>query len=262
MFDISAKFVAEQDEISGLETIGWEKHSWKYLFLIGDERIINFQRTKVYVFSDSVLCFGKLSQNPESNEAWKQRLGWIKSSHSYRNFHRIDGEANGMERVEYFPRFKTLQLSEEVKHLLFRLGEAPEIFTGRISIMSMFDDISCGTKDNEKECLANAKFASLYARKFGTGHWSYLCMQESLVQDTGHSLVLVPKRSGAVSVRTVHKESGTKLQKGCCWNLLRVDVQFSMQQLHCPGVNLEAKDMENCRFTLQPFRNRLRLFFA
>ena len=31
MFDISAKLVAEQDEISGLETIGWEKHSWKYL---------------------------------------------------------------------------------------------------------------------------------------------------------------------------------------------------------------------------------------
>ena len=26
MFDISAKLVTEQDEISGLETIGWEKH--------------------------------------------------------------------------------------------------------------------------------------------------------------------------------------------------------------------------------------------
>ena len=29
--------------------------------------------------------------------------------------------------------------------------------------MSMFNDISCGTKDNEKECLANAKVESLYA---------------------------------------------------------------------------------------------------
>ena len=77
MFDISAKLVTEQDEISGLETIGWEKHSWKYLSLIGDERIINLQRTKVYVFSDSVLCLGKIHQNPQSNEAWEQRLGWI-----------------------------------------------------------------------------------------------------------------------------------------------------------------------------------------
>ena len=27
MFDISTKLVSEQDEISGLETIGWENHS-------------------------------------------------------------------------------------------------------------------------------------------------------------------------------------------------------------------------------------------
>ena len=59
MFDISAKLVTEQDEISGLETIGWEKHSWTYLSLIGDERSINLQRTKVYVFSDSVLCLAR-----------------------------------------------------------------------------------------------------------------------------------------------------------------------------------------------------------
>ena len=70
MFDISTR----------LETIGWENHSWKYLSLIGDERIINLQRTKVYVFSDSVLCLGKIFENPESNDAWEQRLGWIKSS--------------------------------------------------------------------------------------------------------------------------------------------------------------------------------------
>ena len=75
MFDIYAKLVSEQDEISGLETIGWEKHSWKYLSLIGDERIINLQRTKVYVFSDSVLCLGKFFENPESNKAWEHRLG-------------------------------------------------------------------------------------------------------------------------------------------------------------------------------------------
>ena len=40
MFDISTKLVSEKDEISGLETIGWDNHSWKYLSRIGDERII------------------------------------------------------------------------------------------------------------------------------------------------------------------------------------------------------------------------------
>ena len=62
LFDISTRLVSEQDEISGLETIGWESHSWKYLSLIGDERIINLQRAKVYVFSDSVLCLVKILQ--------------------------------------------------------------------------------------------------------------------------------------------------------------------------------------------------------
>ena len=31
MFDTSTKLVSEQDEISGLETIGWENHSWNYM---------------------------------------------------------------------------------------------------------------------------------------------------------------------------------------------------------------------------------------
>ena len=86
MFDISARLVSEQNEISGVETIGWENHSWKSFSLIGDERVINLQRKKVYVFSDSVLCFGKIFENPQSNDAWEQRLGCLKSSLKYRNF--------------------------------------------------------------------------------------------------------------------------------------------------------------------------------
>ena len=53
MFDISTKLVSEQDEISGLETKLVGSDSWKHLSLMGDERIINLQRTKVYVYSDS-----------------------------------------------------------------------------------------------------------------------------------------------------------------------------------------------------------------
>ena len=67
MFDISTRVVSEQDEISGLETIGWENRSWKYLSLIGEERIINLR----------VLCLGKIHENPPSNDAWEDRLGCI-----------------------------------------------------------------------------------------------------------------------------------------------------------------------------------------
>ena len=173
MFDISTRLVSEQDEISGLETIGWENHSWKHLSLIGEERIINLQLTMVYVLSDSVLCLGKIHEIPQSNDAWEDRLGCFKTSPEYRNFDRIDGEPMDFE-WNIFPGFNTLQLSDEVKHLLLRLGETPENFTGIIIFMSMFNDISRGSRDNEKECMSNVNLVSLFAKRFGKGQWSFI----------------------------------------------------------------------------------------
>ena len=40
--------------------------------------------------------------------------------------------------------------------------------------MSMFNDISCDKKDNEEECLANAKVVSIFAKKFGIEQWSFI----------------------------------------------------------------------------------------
>ena len=99
------------------------------------------------------------------------------------------------------PGYNTLQLNEEVKSLLLRIGETPENFTGRIIFMSMFNDISCGSRDNKKECESNANLVSQYAKK-------------DLEYDNGHLLVLVLKRSGILSVKIVHKENRTIWRKG------------------------------------------------
>ena len=40
--------------------------------------------------------------------------------------------------------------------------------------MSMFDDISWGSKDNKKECESNAQLVSLFAKRFAAGQWSFL----------------------------------------------------------------------------------------
>ena len=117
MFGISSKLVGEQDEISNLETIRWEKHSWKYLSLIGDERVINLQRAKVYVFSDSVLCLGKIHQHPNANESCKNRIEWITTSQSHRDYDGISGESTEFE-WNIFPGFTTLQLYGKVTDLL------------------------------------------------------------------------------------------------------------------------------------------------
>ena len=89
MFDTSEKLITDQsDEIYGMSTVNW----WKYLSLVGDEQVVSLSHTKVYVFSDSVLCRGEIHENAQSNIAWEDRLKWFKSSPEYRNLDRIDGE--------------------------------------------------------------------------------------------------------------------------------------------------------------------------
>ena len=54
------------------------------------------------------------------------------------------------------------------------MSEKPEEFSGRIIFMSMFNDISWGSPDNEQEWNANADLVSVYARRFSPGRWSFL----------------------------------------------------------------------------------------
>ena len=124
--------------------------------------------------------------------------------------------------MEHLPRMQYVAAQRKSQKLLYR--ETPENFTGRILFMSMFIDISFGTRDNEQKCLENARLVSLYARRF-------------FVNDNGHLLVLVLRKSGTLSKRTVHKESGTIWLKGCCWNSQKADVQLSVlrRQLKSKG---------------------------
>ena len=173
MFDVTAQLVNNQDGIHGLNKIQWEKDSWKRLSLIGDETVINLQSTKVYVFSDSVLCLGKVLQHPDFNEAWKNRVAGVRSEKSYRDYDAINGESTEFE-WNIFPGFTTLQLCDTINDLLSDLGQTPETFTGRILFMSMFNDISCDRKGNKDECLANAETVKVLARRFGIGQWSFI----------------------------------------------------------------------------------------
>ena len=139
-----------------------------------------------------------------------------------KNLHRIDGEPMEFE-WNIFQGFNTLQLSEEVKSLLYRIGETLGISQEEFYYV-----------DVQRLFLVEQK-----AKKQNVWHTpnSYLCTREDLEKDNGHLLVLVLKRSGLLSVKAVHKESVTKLQKGSCWNSLRADVHFSVRRLHFPEVN-------------------------
>ena len=246
MFDVTAQLVNNQEEISCLDKILYGKNSWTQLSLIGDETVISLQRTKVYVFSDSVLCFGKVLQHPESNEAWKNRVAGVRSEKSYRDYDAINGESTEFE-WNIFPGFTTLQLCDKINDLLSDLGQTPESFTGSFLFMSMFKDISCDRKDNKDECLANAGVVKVLARRFGIGQWSF-------IGPRSEKKWYFP--------RIAHKEPGTTLQSKCCWNLQKVDILLSVPRLHCPEAFSRAKDLENCRYTSLQMETQLIQFIA
>ena len=93
MFEKSEKLIVGQSaEIFGVSPINWEDSSCKQLSLVSDEEVISLSHAKIYVFSDSVLCLGKVNQNPTSNTAWEEQLDWFKDSSQYRILDTIDGE--------------------------------------------------------------------------------------------------------------------------------------------------------------------------
>ena len=83
MFEISEQLISEQsDETFGVTQISWESSPWKQLSLVNDEEVISLSHAKVCVFSDSVLCLGKVNQNRTSNAVWEEQLTGSKIHHS------------------------------------------------------------------------------------------------------------------------------------------------------------------------------------
>ena len=136
MFEKTEKLILEQsDEIYGVNTINWDDSSWKHLSLFGDEEVISLSHAKVYVFSDSVLCFGKINENPQSNTVWEDRIHHIAA-------------------LQQSPRdpFK----NERKARRKFRT------------------DISWRSQDNDQECELSANLVPFHARRFSPGRWSFL----------------------------------------------------------------------------------------
>ena len=86
MFDVIATTINNDEEVHCLAKIEYQRNTWTKLSLINDLVVIGLQSTKVYVFSDSVLCLGKVFQHPECNEAWKNRVAGARAERDYSDF--------------------------------------------------------------------------------------------------------------------------------------------------------------------------------
>ena len=65
----------------------------------------------------------------------------------------------------------------KVQEFMCKMSDQPGEFKGRIVLMSMFNDISWRSQDNEQECESDAKFVSISARRLLPGRWSFLGLE-------------------------------------------------------------------------------------
>ena len=102
IFEISEQLILEDsDEIFGVSQINWESSPWKQLSLVNDEEVISLSHAKVHLFSHSVLCLGKMNQNPTSNTVSEATVGLVQRFITTQNFGHNRRRTDGI-RVEYF----------------------------------------------------------------------------------------------------------------------------------------------------------------
>ena len=56
------------------------------LIFVNDEEVISFSHAKFFVFSDSVLCHGKVNQNPTSNTVSEEKVELVQKFITIQNF--------------------------------------------------------------------------------------------------------------------------------------------------------------------------------
>ena len=121
-FQVTEKLIKNQTEISGLTTIDYGQPTWRLATPLCDTAI-EITNAKTYVFSDSVLCLGGISDQPV--EAWKNKIKWYLETRHLKDLNRIDGEPMEIEWKK-IPGFTTLGILEEVQTFMTELQCEPE----------------------------------------------------------------------------------------------------------------------------------------
>ena len=90
--------------------------------------------------SSPTLCsaWEKMGDNPV--ESWKNKIQWCSDTNYFSELNPLDGHSMEFE-WEIFPRFTTVGITNRIQQMMGESQCEPENFTGKIIIMSMFNDI-------------------------------------------------------------------------------------------------------------------------
>ena len=127
-FHETGKLISEQKEITGVNTKCFKDASEMSTSLLC-EKAYRITNAKVYVSSDSVLCVGKMGDDPIAT--WKNKIKWYSENDHFKDMNRIDGTPTEFD-CKMFPEIMTLGLLEKIQSLMRDLQCKPEHFTDNV----------------------------------------------------------------------------------------------------------------------------------
>ena len=133
---------------------------------------------KVMYFQISVLCLGKVNQNPTSNIAWEQQFELVQKIHHNSKLwiQLTENRRNSSGKWDIFRGFITLQLVQEVQKFMTEMGE-PSQFKGRIIFMSMFNDILWRIKTKKRNAMLTPRLCVNLQKKKKIPSWTLVILR-------------------------------------------------------------------------------------
>ena len=126
-------------------------------------RAYQYATAKACVFSDSVLCVGKLGGDPVAT--WKSKIKLYSEYNHFKDMNRIDGMPTEFG-WKIFPGIMTLGLVQKIQSLMRDIQCEPENFKGRIKFMSMYNTLHGMKKENQER--RSLDFLGAWIRISGT----------------------------------------------------------------------------------------------
>ena len=171
-----------------MSPINSEDSSWKQLSWVNDEEVVSLSHAKVYVFSNSVLCLGKVNQNPNIKICLGRKVELVQRYTTKQNFGHWNSSgifSQDSLHCSSSPKSKSSRPKGATHH-----NSKDDLSSCRCSMT---------TYGNLKTMVRNALLMPHL--------WLYL--QEDFQQDFGHSSDLGQKRSDILPPLT-DEENGTE----------------------------------------------------
>ena len=148
---------------------------WMRSTLLKDT-VIKWAKAKVHVYSESVLCLGKMYDHSEANKKWISRTQDFQQSNEYAALFGIDGEPVEFE-WNFFPGYTSIEILRKIQEDLEARQIHPEQLEGGIPFMPMFNDIDWTKNRNSLDRISNSKEEKVHAKRIQRGNWSFSVLE-------------------------------------------------------------------------------------